>query len=90
MLCKRPETVDHVSIVCWDAVFFWDILKITLKKELYINAHTITFISLRGERIKYDVIIILGLYSIWMPRMGVPHADIPPKPVHVFLYPMYS
>lgn len=33
LLCKQPETIEHVFINCWDAVMFWDVLKRTIKKK---------------------------------------------------------
>lgn len=37
LLCKKAETVEHVFIECWDAVFHWAILQRTLKKDLPVN-----------------------------------------------------
>lgn len=31
LLCKKPGTIEHMFIDCWDAVFCWDVLQRTLK-----------------------------------------------------------
>lgn len=85
LLCKCPETVDHVFIHCWDAVLFWDVMKRTLKKDLYITPYTIRFLPVpKSESVPLDMLLILGLYSIWKSRMTVRHADPTPTHVHVF------
>lgn len=42
-LCKRPEGIEHIFRECWDTVFFWDVLKRTLKIVLLINISSIHF-----------------------------------------------
>lgn len=37
LLCKKPETIEHVFLNCWDAVFFWDVLQRTIKKRPPFN-----------------------------------------------------
>lgn len=84
-LCKQPETIEHVFIECWDARFFWDVLKRTVKKELYITPYTIRFIPAHKQyTIPCDMLITVGLFSIWKSRMTIRHADPTPKAVHVF------
>lgn len=87
ILCKKPETIDHVFIERWDAVFFWDVLKRTLKKDLQITPHTIRHIPMHSRDIlPIDMFVVLGLYSIWRSRMAVKHADIDVKsPLGYFL-----
>lgn len=64
-LCKVPETVEHCFLYCWDAVFFWDVLKRTLKKELCITPHSIRFLPTeQHESLPYDMIMLLGLFSL--------------------------
>lgn len=84
-LCKLPESVEHVFIYCWNAVFFWDVLKRTLKKELYITDPSIRYLPVHTtEKYPYDMIILLCLYCIWRSRMAVRHADIDVQPVHFY------
>uniref|UniRef100_A0A131Y773 Uncharacterized protein n=1 Tax=Ixodes ricinus TaxID=34613 RepID=A0A131Y773_IXORI len=74
LLCKKPETVEHVFI---DAVFYWDILQRTLKKDLPITSQGIRFLSVENDDgIPYDMFMVLGLHSIWTTRMAVRHADV--------------
>ncbi|XP_077551732.1 uncharacterized protein LOC144165831 [Haemaphysalis longicornis] len=81
-LCKKPETVNHVFIECWDPVFHWDILQRTLKKELPITPQGIRFLPLESEDgVPYDLIMVLSLHSIWRTRMAVRNADINARPV---------
>ncbi|XP_042149472.1 uncharacterized protein LOC120842752, partial [Ixodes scapularis] len=72
ILCKKPETIEHVFIECWDAVFHWDILQRTLKKDLPITAHGIRFLPLENEGgVPYDMFMLLSLHSLWRTRMSV-------------------
>ena len=85
ILCKKQETVDHVFLDCWDAVFFWDILQRTLKKDFPLMPHGICFLAVEGDNgIPYDMILLLGLHSLWRCRMAVRHADIDVRPVHKY------
>lgn len=82
ILCKQPETVEHVFILCWDAVFFWDVLQRTLKKELCVTPHTIRYLPIdKSDEVPYDMFLALGLYSIWKSRMAHRHADVELKTV---------
>ena len=75
-LCKKPETIEHVFLECWDGVFFWDVLQRTLKKDLPLDAHGIRFLSVENEEgFPFDLTMLLGLHSIWKTRMAVYHAD---------------
>lgn len=76
LLCKKPETIEHVFIYCWDAVFFWDVLQRTLKKDLTITSETIRYLPVeKCEEVPYDLFIVLGLFSVWKTRMEFRHAD---------------
>lgn len=75
-LCKKEETVEHVFMECWDAIFFWDVLQRTLKKDLPLSPHGIRFLPVdRGDVVPYDLIMAVGLHAIWRSRMAVRHAD---------------
>ncbi|KAM7313597.1 uncharacterized protein ISCGN_003450 [Ixodes scapularis] len=77
LLFKRPETIEHVFIECWDAVFYWDILQRTLKKDLPVTPFGIRFLPIENEGgVPFDMIMVLGLHSIWKTRMAVRHADV--------------
>lgn len=75
-LCKKPETVEHVFLECWDGVFLWDILQRTLKKELPLDPHGIRYLSVQSESgVPFDLVMLLCLHGIWRSRMAVRHAD---------------
>lgn len=83
LLWKTRETVDHVFIQCWDTIFFRDMLKRTVKKELYITLHSIRFLPLhKNEELLLDMLILWGLHSIWRSRMSVRYADVSPRKGH--------
>ncbi|XP_072140881.1 uncharacterized protein [Dermacentor andersoni] len=75
-LCPRADTIDHCFIDCRDAVFFWDILQRTLKKDIDMTPYTIRFLLFKvtgGP--PYDVFIVLGLHSLWRSRLCDRHAE---------------
>lgn len=80
-LCKKPESVEHVFIDCWDAVFFWDVLQRTVKKDLPLTPHGIRFLDVKPDVLPYDLFFVLGLHSIWKSRMEVRNADVNAKSV---------
>ncbi|CAN7938258.1 unnamed protein product [Ixodes hexagonus] len=84
-LCKKRETIEHVFIDCWDAVYFWDVLQRILKKDLPIAPQGIRFLPTEGtDDVPHDMIMLLGLHSIWQCRMAVRHADVDVRPVHKY------
>ncbi|CAN7937700.1 unnamed protein product [Ixodes hexagonus] len=85
LLCKTPETIEHVFIYCWDALLFWDVLQRTLKKDLEITSQSIRFLPITPhELVPYDLIMLVGLYSIWCSRMAVRNADLNPRSVEAY------
>lgn len=80
-LCKKPESVEHVFLDCWDAVFFWDVLQRTLKKDLPLTSHGIRYLSVMPETVPYDLFFLLGLHGIWRSRMAVRNADVDARSV---------
>ncbi|XP_054919789.2 uncharacterized protein [Dermacentor andersoni] len=76
LLCRKPETVEHVFLECWDPIFYWDVLQRTIKKELPLSPYGIRYLSIESEEVPYDLIMLLGLHSLWKTRMQVRHADI--------------
>ncbi|CAN7941912.1 unnamed protein product [Ixodes hexagonus] len=90
VLCKQPETIEHVFLDCWDAVFFWDVLQRTLKKDFPLSPHGIRYLCVESEDMNqtYDLILLLGLHSIWRCRMAVRHADINVRPVYKYFVEM--
>lgn len=83
-LCPHAETIDHCFVDCRDAVFFWDILQRTLKKDLDITPYTIRFLPFKDScDPPYDMFIVLGLHSLWRSRMCDRHAE-PPRSTRSF------
>uniref|UniRef100_A0A090XC16 Reverse transcriptase zinc-binding domain-containing protein n=1 Tax=Ixodes ricinus TaxID=34613 RepID=A0A090XC16_IXORI len=82
LLCKEPETIEHVFLNCWDAVFLWDVLQRTLKKDLPLTPHGIRYLCVEGGNnlVPYDMIMLVGLHSLWRCRMAVRHADVDVRP----------
>ncbi|XP_077529343.1 uncharacterized protein LOC144141704 [Haemaphysalis longicornis] len=76
-VCPRAETIEHIFLECSDAVFHWDILQRTLKKELPVSPYGIRFLPVSGESgVPYDMLMLLSLHSLWKPRMADRHADV--------------
>lgn len=44
IICKKPETIEHIFLDCHDSVFLWDVLKRTLKKDLPLSPFGIRFL----------------------------------------------
>ncbi|CAN7941678.1 unnamed protein product [Ixodes hexagonus] len=77
LLCKVPESIEHVFIDCWDAVFLWDVLQRMLKKDLPLTAHGIRFLPLENEGgIPYDIVTDGVTRRLWRTRTGVHNADV--------------
>lgn len=56
---------------------FWDVMQRTLRKELPISPIGIRYLPVDNENgIPYDLIMLLGLHSLWRTRMAVRHADV--------------
>ncbi|XP_077512785.1 uncharacterized protein LOC144123955 [Amblyomma americanum] len=84
-LCNVPETIDHCFILCRDAMFFWDILQRTLKKDIEITSYTIRFLPVdKNSVVPYDVFVLMGLFSLWKSRMMDRHAEPPRSSKSVF------
>lgn len=65
-LCKKPETIEHAFLDCWDPIFHWDVLQRTLKKQLPLDPYGIRFLPVDvSEDIPYDLIMVLGLHALW-------------------------
>uniref|UniRef100_L7M3S5 Reverse transcriptase zinc-binding domain-containing protein n=1 Tax=Rhipicephalus pulchellus TaxID=72859 RepID=L7M3S5_RHIPC len=84
-LCNKPETVEHAFIECWDAVFHWDILQRTLRKDLPITPYGIRFLpTLNEDTVPYDMFMLLSLHCLWKSRMDVRHMELNPRPVREY------
>lgn len=59
LLCKKPETVEHVFFLdCWDAIFFWDVLQWTLKKEFPLSSHGIRNLAVENaDNVPNDLVM---------------------------------
>lgn len=76
-LCRKPETIEHVFLECWEGVFFWDILQRTLKKDLPLDPQGIRFLTVDNEEgVPFDAVMLLGLHCIWKACMAARHVDI--------------
>lgn len=76
--------MEHVFLDCWDAILFWDVLQRTLKKDLPLTARGIRFLSVLDKSFPYDLVLLLGLHSIWKSRMAVRHADLDVRSVRLY------
>lgn len=81
-LCKKPENIEHVFLDCWDAVFFWDVLQRTIKKDLPLTEAGIRYLDVPPDVTPYDLIFLLGLHAIWQSRVAVRHNDVHARSVH--------
>nr|XP_050033544.1 uncharacterized protein LOC126530267 [Dermacentor andersoni] len=85
LICRKPETIDHMFLHCTDAVFRWDVLQRTLKKELPISPYGIRFLSVdSGDEVPWDMFMLISLHSIWKNRMAFRHADETILPVREY------
>ncbi|XP_077507284.1 uncharacterized protein LOC144116392 [Amblyomma americanum] len=85
LLCRRPETTEHIFLVCWDAVFLWDCLQRTLKKDLPLSPRGIRFLPVQNlGSIPLDIVMLLGLHSLWKVRMAVWKVDINIRPARQY------
>lgn len=65
LICKLPETIDHVFLHFWEGVYFWDVLQMALRKEFPLNPHGIRFLSVQDEDgLPFDAIMLMGLHSL--------------------------
>lgn len=84
-LCKKPETVEHVFLDCWDAVFLWDVLQRTLKKELPLDPHGIRFLAVENDNgVPYDLLMLLVLHGIWRSRLAARYSDVDGRPARQY------
>lgn len=84
-ICKQPETVEHVFLHCWAAVFLWDVLQRTLRKDFPLNPHGIRFLCIeREDGVPYDLVMLLGLHSIWRSRMAWLNCDVDARPTRQY------
>lgn len=84
-LCKKPETIEHVFLDCWDAVFLWDVLQRTLKKDFPLDCHGIRFLCVEDcNGVPYDLLMLLVLHGIWRSRMAFRNSDIDARPARQY------
>ncbi|XP_040358075.1 uncharacterized protein LOC121047135, partial [Ixodes scapularis] len=85
-LCHQPETIEHCFIYCTVAIFFWDVLRRTLRKDIDLTDHSIRYLYVPNEtNIPYDLFMLIGLHSLWRCRMIDRNADIPRTTQSIFL-----
>lgn len=71
--CRQPETIEHIFLDCSDAMFLWDILQRTLKKELPITPYGIRFLPTENADMPCDMFMAICLHSLWKTRMDERH-----------------
>lgn len=85
IICRKLETVDHIFLDCTDAVFLWDILQRTLKKDLPVTQYGIRFLPvINVGGVPYDMFMVLVLHSVWRTRMAVRNVDVNPRPAREY------
>lgn len=85
LICKQPETIDHVFLHCWEGVYFWDILQRTLKKEFPLDSHGIRYLPVENEDgVPFDLIMLMALHCIWRSRMAGYHCDPDARPARIY------
>ncbi|CAN7990466.1 unnamed protein product [Ixodes pacificus] len=84
--CKVPETIEHVFLHCGEGVFFWDVLQKTLRKDFLLDRHGIRFLAIdNDEGVPFDLIMHLGLHSLWLSRTARLHNDADAQPARMYL-----
>lgn len=84
LICRKPETIDHVFLHCWEGVYFWDVLQRTLKKELPLHSLGIRFLTVEKEEgLPFDLIMLLGLHCLWRARMAGYYCDPDRRPARM-------
>lgn len=76
LICNKPETIEHIFLDCHDAVFLWDVLRRTLKKELPPFAIRFLPYAELGE-VQSAMLMLLWMQSAWQTRVDVKHAHVP-------------
>lgn len=85
LICKLPETIDHVFLHCWEGVYFWDVLQRSVKKEFPLHPYGIRFLCVNNEDgVPFDAIMLLGLHSLWRSRMAGHHFDKDARPARAY------
>lgn len=85
LICKKPETIDHVFLHCWEGVHFWDILQRTIKKDFPLDPHGIRYLAVTNDDgVPFDVVMLTGLHCIWRARMAGYHFDPDAKPAVIY------
>lgn len=80
-ICKQPETIEHVFLHCWAAVFLWDVLQRTLHKDFPLSPHGIRYLAVENEEgAPLDLVMLVALHSIWRSRMAWLHGDVDARP----------
>lgn len=85
IIWNKPVTIDHLFLDGWDAVFLWNILKRTLKKELPGTAYGIRFLptDITGGLL-YDMVVFMCMHSLWNTGMAVRNADADVRPAREY------
>lgn len=85
LICRKVETIDHMFLDCWDAVFLWDVLQRTIKKDFPLDPPGIRYLSVESDDgTPFDLIMLITLHSIWKCRMAIRHADADARPARQY------
>lgn len=64
-LSDKVETIEHIILDCWDAIFHWEILQKTLKKDLPLPPFGIRLYPTENEGgVPYDMFMLLSWHSL--------------------------
>lgn len=82
-MLRGRQTVHHVKcpkqlfIHCWDAVFIWNVLQRTLKKDIGITTYTIPFLPVSSKNtFSFDLVMPVALYSMRKPRLDIRNENL--------------
>lgn len=84
-ICSKPETIEHIFLDCSDAIFHWDILQRTLKKDLPIHPFGIRFLNVGDTGgVPLDMFMLISMHSLWRTRMADRNADPNARPAREY------
>lgn len=87
MICRKPETIEHIFLDCYDSVFLWDVLQRTIKKDFQLTPFGIRFLPWEPtDDVPCDLIMLIAMHSMWKTRMDYRHEHEDPKPAKVYLH----
>lgn len=77
-LCPEEETLEHCFLSCRDATCFWGAFQQAFNKRVYLCPRAIRFLPVvPNAELPWDVLILLGLYALWVARRTRDRNDPP-------------